>query len=253
MDFGLNNQNDQWELKLDIDDSNLRLTYVMRPCSSTRVKTSTTTQKPVRIIPNHASIVQAAKLLKQTNIWDGGEECVMSIQEYIKKIVKDVGEDEGFKCGSWVSAIQYVNANCGIMSGCLGDIKNFLKNAKLDKVVAIVKSCTPNVLDDLTVTLKDLLGKKGGSIHHKFINDKGYGKDITVFCKDIVLRSCSGVGGSGMLDEEEIMKLLEEEEMADLKLQVCGNVNDEEDQNKLDEEALNLALEEARAARAEHE
>ncbi|GJR76293.1 hypothetical protein Tco_0088658 [Tanacetum coccineum] len=224
MDFGLNNQNDQWELKLDIDDSNLRLTHVMRPCSSTRVKTSTTTQNPVRIIPNHASIVQAAKLLKQTDIWDGGEECVMSTQEYIKKVVKDVGEDEDFKCGSWVSAIQYVNANGGIVSGCLGDIKNFLKNAKLDQVVAIVKSCTPNVLDNLTVTLKDLsVFSPKPSMHYLNITIRNV---VKVFCKDIVLRSCSGVG----LWEYE------------------------EDQYKLDEEALKLALEEEeRAARAEHE
>ncbi|GJR38073.1 zinc finger, CCHC-type containing protein [Tanacetum coccineum] len=106
-------------------------------------------------------------------------------------------------------------------------IKNFLKNGKLDQVVVIVKSCTLNVLGDLTVTLKDLL----------------------------VPRSGSGVGGSGMLNEEEIMKLLEEkEEMVDLELQVCGNVNAEEDQYKLDEEALNLTLEEeAKAARVEHE
>ncbi|GKC31928.1 hypothetical protein Tco_1039222, partial [Tanacetum coccineum] len=34
---------------------------------------------------------------------------------------------------------------------------------------------------------------------------------------------------------------------------VCENVNDEEDQYKLDEEALNLVLEEARAAQAEQE
>nr|GEU49637.1 hypothetical protein [Tanacetum cinerariifolium] len=89
-----------------------------------------------------------------------------------------------------------------------GDIKNFLKNEKIDQVIVIVKSCTPNVLGDLTITLKDLSG------------------------------------GSEMLNEEEIMKLLEEEEeMADLELQVCGNVNDEEDQYKLDKEALNFALE----------
>ncbi|GKE03872.1 ribonuclease H-like domain-containing protein [Tanacetum coccineum] len=200
----------------------------MCPCSSTRVETSTTIQKPVRIIPGPAGIVQAAKLLKQTDIQDGGEECVMSTKEFIKKVIEDVSEDEDFKRGSWVSAIEYVNANGGgIVSGCLGDIKNFLKNGKLDQVVVIVKSCTLNVLGDLTVTLKDLL----------------------------VPRSGSGVGGSGMLNEEEIMKLLEEkEEMVDLELQVCGNVNAKEDQCKLDEEALNLTLEEeARAARAEHE
>ncbi|GJY30708.1 hypothetical protein Tco_0414203 [Tanacetum coccineum] len=39
--------------------------------------------------------------------------------------------------------------------------------------------------------------------------------------------------------------------MAELELQVCGNVTDQEEQYKLDEEALNLALEEE--ARAEQE
>ncbi|GJX33453.1 hypothetical protein Tco_0243308, partial [Tanacetum coccineum] len=111
MDSGLNNQNDQWELKLDIDDLDLRLTPVMRPCSSTRVETSTPTKKPLRIILSPAGIVQAAKLRKQTDIQDG------------------VGR---------------------------GDIKNLLKNGKLDQVVAVVKSYTPNVLGDLTMTLKDL-------------------------------------------------------------------------------------------------
>ncbi|GKB52866.1 hypothetical protein Tco_0903619 [Tanacetum coccineum] len=65
---------------------------------------------------------------------------VMSTQEYMKKVVEDVGEDEDFKSGSWVSATDYVNANGGTVSRCLGDIKNFLKNGNLDQVVAIVKS-----------------------------------------------------------------------------------------------------------------
>nr|GEU73244.1 hypothetical protein [Tanacetum cinerariifolium] len=104
---------------------------------------------------------------------------------------------------SWVSVIEFVNANDGvIVNRCFGDIENYLENGKLEKVVAIIKSCTPNALDDLTW--------------------------------------CSG---SGMLDEEEIIKLLEEE-MVDLELQVCGNVTDQDDQYELDKEALNLTLEE---------
>ncbi|GJS47351.1 ribonuclease H-like domain-containing protein [Tanacetum coccineum] len=163
------------------------------------------------------------------DIQDGGEECVMSTQEYIKKVVEDVCEDEDFKPGSWVSVIEYVNANGGIVSGCLGDIKNFIKIGKLDQVTAIVKSCTPNVLADLTVTLKDLSSIIDGSIHHRVIDEGGYGKDINigVFHKDTVSGSGSGVGGSGMLDEEEIIKSLEEEEMVELDLQVCGNVSDQ--------------------------
>ncbi|GKC95458.1 zf-CCHC domain-containing protein [Tanacetum coccineum] len=180
MDSNLNNPNDQWELNLNIDDFDLRLTPVLRPCCSTRVETSTTTQKPVRIIPGPAGIVQAAKLLKQTDILLGWEGAVMSTQEYMKKVVEDVGEDEDFKSGSWVSATDYVNANDGIVSGCLGDIKNFLNNEKLDQVVSIVKFCSPNVIGDLTVTMKDLSGTIPITIHHKVIDEGGYGKDITV-------------------------------------------------------------------------
>ncbi|GKD51721.1 hypothetical protein Tco_1280697, partial [Tanacetum coccineum] len=148
-----------WELNLDIDDSDLRLTPILHPCSSTRIKTYTTTQKPVRIILDPAGIVQAAMLLKQTNIQDGGEGCVMSTHEYTKKVVEDVGEDEDFKSGSW---------------------ENFLKKGKVDQVVAIFKSCSPNVTGDLTMILKDLSGTIPDTIHHKVIDDGGYEKDIIV-------------------------------------------------------------------------
>ncbi|GKE97030.1 nucleolar protein 56-like protein [Tanacetum coccineum] len=180
MNSDLNNQNNQWELNLDIDDSDIILTPVLRLCSSTRVETSTTIHKPDRMIPGPASIVQAAKLLKQTDIQDGGEGYVMSTQEYMMKVVEDVGEDEDFKSGSWVSATDYMNANGGIVSGYLGDIKNFLKNRKRDQVVAIVKYCSPNVIGDLTVTLKDLSSTIPGTIHHKVIDEGGYEKYITV-------------------------------------------------------------------------
>ncbi|GJW83239.1 hypothetical protein Tco_0156384, partial [Tanacetum coccineum] len=43
----------------------------------------------------------------------GLDEAVMSTQEYIKKVVEDVGEDDDFKSESWVSATDYVNANGG--------------------------------------------------------------------------------------------------------------------------------------------
>ncbi|GKD68817.1 hypothetical protein Tco_1322907, partial [Tanacetum coccineum] len=132
MDFNLNNENVQWELSLDIDDSDLRLTAVLRPSSGTRVETSPSIQNLVRIIPDPA--------------------------EYMKKVVDDVGEDEDFKSVSWVCATNYVNANGGTVSGCLGDIKNFLNNGKLDQVVAIVKSCSSNMIGDLTMTMKDLSG-----------------------------------------------------------------------------------------------
>nr|GEX93334.1 hypothetical protein [Tanacetum cinerariifolium] len=138
------------------------------------------TQHPVRIIPSPAGIVQAVKLLKQKDILLGLDGVVRSTQEYIKKVVEDIGEDDDFKSGSWVNATDYVNANGGTVSGCLEDIKNFLKNEKLDQVVAIVKSCSSNVIGDLTVTMKDLSGTIPRTIHHKVISEGGYEKEITL-------------------------------------------------------------------------
>ncbi|GJW17158.1 hypothetical protein Tco_0024594 [Tanacetum coccineum] len=277
--------NYEWEQVLDIDDSDLPLTHVLRPCNNHVRETTTTTQnpavdnleeKPVRIIPDPVGIVQLAKLRRQSYIHEGGDASVLSTQEYIKKVVEDVGGDENFKSGSWVRATEYVNANGGIVIGCLGDIKNFLKNKKLEQVVAIIKSCTSNALGDLILTMKDLSGTIPGAIHHKVINEGGYEKDITVgsalilanvsvfspkpsmhylnitirnvvnvFHKDSVPGNGSGVGRSGMLMKKRRNSEIDgREEIADLELHVCGNVIDQEDLYKFDEEALNLILEE---------
>ncbi|GJS84201.1 zf-CCHC domain-containing protein [Tanacetum coccineum] len=176
MGSNFNNENDPWEYSLDIDDSDLHLTPVLRPSSSTRVESSPSTLNPVRIIPGPVGFIQQAKLLKEKVFILDSDGALMSSQEYMQKVVEDVGEDDDFKSGSWVSVTNYVNANGDTVTGCLGDIKNFLKNEKLDQVVAIVKSCSPNVLGDLTVTMKDI----SGTIHHKVIGDGGYENDITV-------------------------------------------------------------------------
>nr|GEV51551.1 hypothetical protein [Tanacetum cinerariifolium] len=105
---------------------------------------------PVRIMPGPASIVQLAKLREQSKVHGGGGDSVLSTQKYMKKVVKDV------------------------------DIKKFLNKEKLDQVVAIVKSCSLNMIDDLTVTMKDLSGTIPETIHHKVIGDGGYENDITV-------------------------------------------------------------------------
>nr|GEW96710.1 hypothetical protein [Tanacetum cinerariifolium] len=148
-------------------------------------------------------IVQLAKICKQSNIHESRDDSVLSTQEYMNQVVEDVGENEDFNSGAWVGVTEYVKANGGIVSGCLGDIKTFLKNGKLEQVVSVI----------------------------------------------------NGVGGSRMLmEKEEIVKLVEEEEMADLELHVCGNVIEQEDLYKFDEEALDLVLEEeARELRAHEE
>ncbi|GKE38000.1 hypothetical protein Tco_1461405, partial [Tanacetum coccineum] len=153
---------------LDIDDSDLRLTPIVRPSNKPHIvpEITTTTQtlfssqnnqvdnsvvKPIRIIPGPAE-----KLLR---MW---------------------GEDDDFTRAAWLSVLEYVNVDGGIVTGCFGDVKKFLKNEKLEKVVAVIKSCTPNALGDLTVTLKDLSGTISGTIHYKVLTEERFAKAITV-------------------------------------------------------------------------
>nr|GEY97088.1 hypothetical protein [Tanacetum cinerariifolium] len=207
--------NYQWEDLLDIDDSDLPLTPVLCPCNR--------------------------------------DDSVLSTQDYMKQVVEDVGEDQDFNSGSWVGATEYVKANGGIVSGCFGDIKTFIKNGKLEQVVAIIKSCSSNALGDLKVTVKDIfVFSPNPSMHYLNITKKNM---VNVFHKDFIHGNGSGVGMSGLLmEKKEIVKLIEEEEMDDLELHVCGNVIDQEDLYKFDEEALDLVLEEeARESRAHKE
>ncbi|GJV93637.1 transposase, MuDR, MULE transposase domain protein [Tanacetum coccineum] len=137
---------------------------VVRLSSNTRAEPYPSTSNPVRIIPGPAGIVQQAKLLKE--------------------------KDDDFNSEAWVSATKYVIAFGGTVTGCLGDIDNFLIKGKLDHIVAIVKSCSSNMLSDLNVTLKDILGTIPGTIHHKVIGDGGYEKNITVGA-DMILKNVS--------------------------------------------------------------
>ncbi|GKC96958.1 hypothetical protein Tco_1162400 [Tanacetum coccineum] len=121
MDSNFNNKNEPWEFSLDIDDFDLQLTPVVR----------SSTSNPVRIIPGPAGLVQQAKLLKDNVYILNPDGALMSTQEYMQKVVEDVGEDADFNSGAWVSATNYVNAFGGIVTGCLGDIDNLLKKGKL--------------------------------------------------------------------------------------------------------------------------
>ncbi|GJT16777.1 hypothetical protein Tco_0875483 [Tanacetum coccineum] len=188
---------DECEQALDIDDSDLRLTPVVHPSNNPHIvpEITITTQtlsssqnnqvdncvvKPIRIIPGPTGIVQTAKLCKLVDTREGGEESVMSTQKYIRKVIEDVGEDDDFTRAPWLNAIDYVNIDGGIMTGYFGDVKKFLKNGKLEKVVAVIKSCTTNLLGNLTVTLKDLSGTISGTVHYKVLTEDRFAKAITI-------------------------------------------------------------------------
>ncbi|GJZ41452.1 hypothetical protein Tco_0588338 [Tanacetum coccineum] len=98
--------------------------------------------KPIRIIPGPAGIIQMAKLHKLVDTREGREKSTMSIQKYIRKVIEDVGEDDDFTCAPWLSVIDYVNVDGGIVIG------------------------------DLRVTLKDISGTISGTIHYKVLTDE---------------------------------------------------------------------------------
>ncbi|GJR23726.1 reverse transcriptase domain-containing protein [Tanacetum coccineum] len=135
-----------------------------------------------RIIPGPTGILQKAMLRKKVDIQAGGHENISITQEYVKKLNEDVSEDDHFTQGLWLMAIVYLHGHGVIESGCLGDVEKYCKNGKLDLVVGVVKSCTPNSLGDMTFTLKDPTSIVGGTIHYKVFQNEadGYTKSIKV-------------------------------------------------------------------------
>ncbi|GJR89703.1 hypothetical protein Tco_0213714 [Tanacetum coccineum] len=161
----------------------------------------------------------------------------------VMKVVEDICEDEDFKGGSWVNAIEFVNANRGIMNRCLGD----LKNRKVEQVIEIIKSCTPNALGDLTLTLKDISSTILDTIHHKVVNEGGYGKEISVESA-LILANVSVFSPKPSMHYlnvtmRNVVKVFHKDTVPGNDSGVCGNVTKQEDQYKSDELALNLTLE----------
>nr|GEV89470.1 hypothetical protein [Tanacetum cinerariifolium] len=103
-------------------------------------------ENAVRIILDLVGILQAMKLHKTAKIREGGHDCEISTQEYVMKIIKDVSDDDHFTRDVWLSAVQYLDIERGIAIGCFSDMKTFCANEKLKKVIAVIKSCTPNAL-----------------------------------------------------------------------------------------------------------
>nr|GEU29675.1 hypothetical protein [Tanacetum cinerariifolium] len=67
----------------------------------------------------------------------------------------------------WLSAVVYLHSEGVIAYGCLGDMKTYYKNRKLERVVGVVMTYAPNALGDMTATLKDPSRTMGGLIHYR--------------------------------------------------------------------------------------
>ncbi|GJX02083.1 reverse transcriptase domain-containing protein [Tanacetum coccineum] len=97
-------------------------------------------------------------------------------------VPEDVPEDDHFTLSPWLSAIVHLHGEGVTPSGWLGDMKKYCIYGKLELMVGVVMSCTPNALGDMTVTLKDPTSIMGGTIHYKVFKneDDGYAKSIKV-------------------------------------------------------------------------
>ncbi|XP_062115225.1 uncharacterized protein LOC133829534 [Humulus lupulus] len=84
-----------------------------------------------------------------------------------------------FNVFCWFELVM-VDDNCTIPGTPLSSIKNGFHNDRVARVVAIVKSCTPNGLGGLMVTLKDPTGTIGASIHRKVLSEGEFGKNISI-------------------------------------------------------------------------
>ncbi|GKB18489.1 hypothetical protein Tco_0852412, partial [Tanacetum coccineum] len=169
--------NHEWEEGLDIDDSDLLLTPVIRPTNNPHIVPEITTTQTLISAQNHqvdtyaeceqaldiddsdvrltpgrpAGIVQTAKLRKLVDTQEGGEESVI--------------------------AIDYVNVDGGIVTGCFGDVKKFLKNEKLEKIVAVIKFLYSKCARPwrFTVTLKDLSRERQSPPCERLMNSGHFG------------------------------------------------------------------------------
>nr|GEV03830.1 hypothetical protein [Tanacetum cinerariifolium] len=124
---GKNRKTNECQVSLATEKIQLLLT---NPNSSTRVEPSPLTPNPVRIIPGPAGIVQQAKLLKENVFILDSDRALMSTQEYMQKVVEDVGEDDDFKSGAWISATNYVNATGGHYNWVFGGHQQLFEKRK---------------------------------------------------------------------------------------------------------------------------
>ncbi|GJR48707.1 hypothetical protein Tco_1316810 [Tanacetum coccineum] len=128
-------ENKEWEYFLDIDVSDLQLSAPFRLSNSSNTslfqyqEMDYVDEKSTRVIPG-----PVGRILKLRNLKDD------PTQEYIRKQLDDVDDD--FKRRPWVTTLEFINDGGEIGGGCFGDIKSYIKNGKLDKVVAIITSCS---------------------------------------------------------------------------------------------------------------
>eukprot|EP00268_Persea_americana_P061497 TRINITY_DN7779_c0_g1_i6.p1 TRINITY_DN7779_c0_g1~~TRINITY_DN7779_c0_g1_i6.p1 ORF type:complete len:274 (-),score=36.13 TRINITY_DN7779_c0_g1_i6:457-1278(-) len=197
---------ERWEDALDVDDSDLpsllRPSATLLPCSNhpnpnpspCEVQTQTLTlcsqsqdsqtlpnsnpnpssgssDRTGRLIPGPAGSIQAAML--RQNAQSGNSSRISD-----DGILRNEFPDGDFNGNPWLCALDFLGLEAG--SRLQHTIESTRNMERVPQIVGIIKSCTPNGLGDLVVTLKDPTGTIGASIHHKVLAENMYGMDISV-------------------------------------------------------------------------
>lgn len=102
----------------------------------------------------------------------------ISTQEYIRRVEED--DNEEFSRNPWVFALDILRRDDGVEVTPLRTVKQCGGVVRIDKVVAIVKSCKPNGLGDMMVTLKDPTDTVDASVHKKVLSTGEHGNLIAV-------------------------------------------------------------------------
>ncbi|XP_019099433.1 PREDICTED: uncharacterized protein LOC104777775 isoform X1 [Camelina sativa] len=169
-------------------NSNTNHHQTLRRCSSSDHFLEDSYSRP--LIPGPAGVVQVAirrKMNKDPKSFNEHGEPIPT-QEFLRKAAEEPDwEDKDFSEDPWVSAVDYIISEGLLTNGgnAIGAPVSEIKSrcdswGKVDQVVAIVKTCTPNGLGDVMVTLKDPTGTVDASVHRKVISESEFGRDIRV-------------------------------------------------------------------------
>ncbi|XP_057829964.2 uncharacterized protein LOC131041003 isoform X2 [Cryptomeria japonica] len=92
--------------------------------------------------------------------------------------------DLDFGQGPWLCAMDYLHRENPAENLSSNSTIDFIKKRgnidRIPQVLGIIKTCMPNKLGSVFVTLKDPTGTIGGSIHHKVMEESQFVRDISV-------------------------------------------------------------------------
>ncbi|ONK73247.1 uncharacterized protein A4U43_C04F28920 [Asparagus officinalis] len=195
-----------WEDEIDIDDSDLPSLLSnpkipskdpnsynstlpplslslppLQPCSQNPNPNPNPKNAAHRPIPGPAGAVQAAMHRKASAAVAGA--CSL-LNSRGRLRVEEEEQDGDFKLSPWLSAAAFLGGEFELMwpISLIKDRNNARAAVRIPQVAGIVKSCVPNGLGDLFITLKDPTGIIGASIHRNVLLESNLGGDISVGC-----------------------------------------------------------------------